>query len=166
MDKRCKWKAGPTRTQRYAKTEMTPEAASSRSIQGHTGACQDRKAPAARTSGRNGRYINVFPIGEREREREREREDRAEAQERRNQGEGPIPRPTPHRGAGATEKNKQRRNFSSEATNAQRRGGQGVKETRGRTGNYAFRCLMRSWLQHALQIWSATPLFWRATETL
>ena len=50
-DKGCKWKAGPTRTQRHAKTEVTPEATSSRSNQGHTGACQDRKAPAALTGG-------------------------------------------------------------------------------------------------------------------
>ena len=123
MDKRCKLNAGPTRTQRLANTEMTAEAASSRSSQGHTGACQDRKAPAALTGGRNGRdkYKYVFTIGE----REKEREDRAEARERRNQGEGPISRPTPHRGAGATEKNKRRRKFSSEATSAQRRGGQG-----------------------------------------
>ena len=71
MDKRFKWKAGPTRTQRHAKTEMTPEANSSRSSQGHTGACQDGKAPAALTGGRNSRDEYAFPIGEKERERGR-----------------------------------------------------------------------------------------------
>ena len=43
-------RADAPRTQTHAKTEMTAEAASSRSSQGHTGACQDRKAPAALSS--------------------------------------------------------------------------------------------------------------------